>query len=92
MSDTLADRIVDAAVAEATTASWGALRLRCVAERLDITLAELGAVFRDKDAIADAWFARADVAMLSAGTGDFATLPARERLARVIMGLTTPHS
>jgi len=86
MSDTLADRIVDAALAEAVATGWGALRLRRVAERLDISLAELGAVFRDKDAIADAWFARADAAMLSAGTGDFAALPARERLARVIMG------
>ena len=83
--DTLRDRIVDAAVDEAATTGWAALRLRRVAERLGIPLAEFGHHFRDKDAVADAWLARADEAMLAAGTGDFAALPARERLLRVMM-------
>lgn len=83
--DRLADEIVDTAVDEAGAAGWGALRLRRVADRLGISLAELGKRFRDKDAVADAWLARADVAMLSPRTNDFAGLPARERLAHVIM-------
>ncbi len=79
-----AARIVDAAVALAEARGWGALRLRQVAERLDMPLTELRRHFRDKDAVADAWLARADTAMLAAAPRGFAALAARQRLYRVI--------
>jgi hypothetical protein len=51
-----------------------------VAERLNLPLAAIRAEFRDGDAIADAWIARADEAMLATPPRGFAALPARERL------------
>jgi AcrR family transcriptional regulator len=89
-----AARMVDAAVALAEEKGWGAVRLREVAARLDLPLAELRRHFRDKDAVADAWLARADVAMLAAAEPGFEGLPARERLFRVIcrwLDALAPH-
>ena len=43
-------------------------------------MASIRAEFRDGDAIADAWIARADAAMLAAPARGFAVLPARQRL------------
>jgi AcrR family transcriptional regulator len=89
-----ATRIVDAAVALAEERGWGAVRLRQVAERLDMPLAELRRHFRDKDAVADAWLARADTAMLAAAPRGFAALAARQRLYRVIcrwLDALAPH-
>ena len=54
-----ADRIVDAAIALAEERGWENVRLYLVAERLGIGLDDIGREFRDLDAIADAWFARA---------------------------------
>ncbi len=77
-------RIVDAALALAEERGWAALRLRQVAERLDMPLSELRRHFRDKDALADAWLAGADAAMLAPPEPGFEALPARERLFLVI--------
>lgn len=81
----LAGRIVDAAVDLAEEAGWGAVRLHRVAQRLNVSLADVGAHFRDLDAVADAWFARARDAMLAPQAPDFVDLPARERLHSAIM-------
>lgn len=89
-----AARIVDAAVALAEARGWGAVRLRQVAERLDMPLSELRRHFRDKDAVADAWLARADTAMLAAAPRGFAALAARQRLYQVIcrwLDALAPH-
>ncbi len=83
--DGLAGRIVDTAMELAEEAGWGAVRLHRVAERLDASLADVSAHFRDLDAVADAWFARARGAMLAPQGRDFVDLPARERLHLVIM-------
>jgi len=80
----LAARIVDTAIAMAEEEGWDNVRLRRVADALGITLAEIGRHFRDQDAIADAWFARARAAMLAPLEPEFAALPARERLKIVI--------
>ena len=80
-----AERIVDAALELAETVGWEAVRLRRVAERLGISAADIRAEFRDRDAIADAWLARADAAMLAPPPAGFAALPARERLFFAIM-------
>lgn len=64
---TRADAILEAAMAEAEATlpgGWYELRLHRVAERAGVSLNELRAEYRDADAIADAWFARAERAML----------------------------
>lgn len=76
----LRDRIVEAALDIAEDWGWYDIRLHHVAERLNLPLAAIRAEFRDNDAIADAWIARADAAMLAAPPKGFAALPARERL------------
>jgi AcrR family transcriptional regulator len=51
-----------------------------VAARLKIPMSELLAHYRDKDAIADAWFGRAAAAMLAAPPSGFAKQPPEARL------------
>jgi AcrR family transcriptional regulator len=79
------DRIVDATLAVAAEVGWANLRLHQVAERLDLPLAEVHAVFRDKDAVANAWFDRAVAAMLRAPASELAGRPPPERLLAVMM-------
>ncbi len=81
----LDQRIVDAALDLAEEAGWDGLRLRQVAARLGVPLAEVLVHYRDLDAVADAWFRRAWSAMLAAAPEGFAALPARERLHLVMM-------
>ena len=52
-----------------------------IADRIRLPLAEIGRRFRDVDAVANAWFARARLAMLALPTEDFAGRPADERIA-----------
>ena len=73
-------RIVEAALDIAEDWGWYDIRLHHVAERLNLPLAAIRAEFRDGDAIADAWIARADDAMLAEPTAGFAELAAEERL------------
>ncbi|OOO01683.1 MAG: hypothetical protein USCGTAYLOR_02118 [Chromatiales bacterium USCg_Taylor] len=82
----LKQRIVDAALALAEPRSWEVVRLHEVAEAAGITLDELRVYFREKEDIVEAWFDRADAAMLRAATAPgFLTLTTRRRLQRVIM-------
>ncbi len=85
MARTTPARILDTTLDIADDMGWGRLRLRQVAARLNLSMADIRKHYRDKDAIADAWFARADAAMLAPPDAGFAGLPARERLFRVIM-------
>ena len=78
-------RIVDQTMALAADVGWDHLRLRRVAGDLGVSLAELQACHRDLDAVADAWFVRAQQAMLEPFEADFADLPARERVFLVMM-------
>ncbi len=80
------DKIIDAALDLAGRRSWESLRLHDVAAELQLELNDVRAHFREKEDITDAWFDRADAAMLQAGTvPGFADLPARECLHRLIM-------
>ena len=79
------DRIVDAAIAVAEEVGWEDVRLRVVAERLGMSLAEVSEHFRDLDAVADAWFARARQEMLRPVSPEFAGLPARQRLETLLL-------
>ena len=64
----LKQRIVDTALALAEPRSWEVVRLHEVAEVAGITLNELRVYFREKEDIVEAWFDRADAAMLCAGS------------------------
>ncbi len=80
------DRIVDTAIGLAEKSSWESVRLYQIAAELEVALDEIRVYFREKEEIVDAWFDRADAAMLNdAAKPDFIALPARERLERVIM-------
>ncbi len=78
-------RIVDTAVALAEEVGWEAVHLSELAARLKIPMAELAGHYRDKDAVADAWFVRARDAMLATPPKGFAALPAEARLNRLMM-------
>ncbi|MBI5782441.1 MAG: TetR/AcrR family transcriptional regulator [Gammaproteobacteria bacterium] len=83
---TTKDKILDAALDLAMRKSWESLRLHDVAAELQLDLNDLRAHFREKEDITDAWFDRADAAMLQAGMQHgFADLSARERLHRLVM-------
>ena len=77
--------IVDAAIGLAEDIGWERVRLREVAAKLKISLADLHMHYRDLDAVADAWFDRATMAMLAASPRGFAALPADERLYLMVM-------
>ena len=81
-----ADQIVDTAVELGEQTSWEAVRLHEIAVALGITLDDVRTHFREKEDIVDAWFERADSAMLKAAQGaDFPALTPRQRLHRLIM-------
>jgi ubiquinone biosynthesis protein COQ9 len=82
----LREHIVDAALALAEETHWEQVRLHDVAARLEIPLEDIRAHFREKEDLTDAWFDRADAAMLArAEAAGFDALPARERIAELIM-------
>jgi len=80
-----ADAIVDAALNMAEAEGWNEFRLSDLAASLGLSPAQLQAQFRDKDAIADAWFARALAAMLAPAPHGFATMPVRTRLELLLL-------
>lgn len=79
----LRERIVDAAVALADEAGWDRVRLHAVAAELGVGLPAVRAEFPDLDAVADAWLARADDAMLAAPIEPEA--PARARIEQAML-------
>ena len=76
--------LLNVALALAEVEGWSEVRLSRVAERTGVPLPEVGQRFRDVDAIANAWFRRARLAMLDVPAGELRGLAADERLARVI--------
>lgn len=82
----LHDRILDQALALAEAGSWETLRLHDVAEALQISLDDIRRCYPQKDDLVEAWFDRADQAILS-GTAvtEFSQLPESERIERVLM-------
>jgi len=80
------ERIVNAAIALAETHGWERVRLHHVAAALDVTLDDVRRHFREKDEIIDAFFDRADAAMLrDAARAEMAGRSTRERLHRAVM-------
>jgi ubiquinone biosynthesis protein COQ9 len=82
----LSQGIIDAAIDLAEQDSWETVRLHAVATRLGVSLDDVRRVFREKEDIVEAFFDRADEAMLHAAEAPgFLDLPTRVRLHRVIM-------
>jgi AcrR family transcriptional regulator len=79
------DRIVDAALDLAEAHGWANVRLYQVAEHAGLPLTEVGALFRDQDAVANAWFARALAALEQLPADAVVDRPAPERLHAAIM-------
>ena len=79
------EQILDASLELAAAVGWDNLRLYQVAARLGLPLTVVRAEFRDRDAIADAWFARALDQMLAIPPGELVAQPPPERLLRVMM-------
>ena len=80
------EQIVDAALALAAERGWEALRLHDLAAKLGIGLDDIRHHFREKDELIDAWFDRADAAML--GLADSKVLDGftpRQRLVELTM-------
>jgi ubiquinone biosynthesis protein COQ9 len=82
----LHDRILDKALEQAEATSWEQLHLHAVAEALNVTLDDIRQYFPQKDGLVEAWFDRADRALLSAAhSEDFLDLSLDERLFQVIV-------
>jgi ubiquinone biosynthesis protein COQ9 len=80
------DRIIDAALALAGDKHWEAVRLQDVAAAAGLQMTEVHRHFREKEDIVEAFFDRADRAMLAvADTDEFRRLSSRERIHRLIM-------
>lgn len=84
------DTIVDTALQLADARSWEALRLYDVADALGTGLEEIHRYFPQKEDIVDAWFDRADGAMLrQAQRPDFRGLRSQDRLVQSLMAWLT---
>jgi AcrR family transcriptional regulator len=84
--DSLSERILDTAVWLAEERSWESVRLHHVATEMGIDLEVIHHYYRQKDDLVEAWYDRADRAMLAdAALHDYLSLTTRERLHRSIM-------
>ena len=82
----LAEHILDTALQQAEISSWESVNLHTVANSLDISLDDIRCLYPEKDNLVEAWFDRADKAILSSKPSeDFIALPAGERLHKIIM-------
>ena len=78
-------RVLDAALALAEEKGWQAVIFTRLGARLGLDLAELRRLYRDQNAIADAWFRRAQDAMLAKPPPGFRDRPARQRLELLLL-------
>lgn len=82
----LADQILDTALRMAEASSWERLHLYAVAEKLHITLEQIRKIYPQKDDIVEAWFDRADRALLDRQPSDeFLRLSDYKRLRDVML-------
>ena len=79
-------RILDQALEMADHTGWEPLRLHQVADAMGITLNDIRRHYREKEDLAEAWFDRADAAMLAAaGRPETKAMPGADRLEYLIM-------
>lgn len=90
-----ADRILAVALILAERGGWDALHLHEIAATMEIGLADIYRHYRHKDDLAEAWFGRADLALVCATQReDWHSLSTRERLSLAILAwleALTPH-
>ena len=88
-------RILDTALEMGEQRGWDAVHLHEVARAVGASLADVRQLYEHKDALAEAWFDRADAAMLAmAETPGWLELSPRERLHRAIcawLDALAPH-
>ena len=85
-TDNLADKILDTALEMADSDSWESLHLYAIAEKLNLSLDQIRQYYAQKDDLVEAWFDRADKAVLNTfPTAEFIEIYPRERLQKVIM-------
>ena len=83
----LREQIVSTALALGERTSWEQVTLHGVADELGIKLDQIRVYFPQKDDIVEAWFDRADHAMLTAATRrEFRALNEEERVYSAVMG------
>ncbi len=81
-----ANSILDTALELAEVNGWEGLRLHDVAAHMEINLNQIRKYFSQKDDLVEAWFDRADSAMLKdAAAPDYVALLPQDRLHRSIM-------
>ena len=81
-----AEQILETALMLGERHGWDAVHLHDVAQQLGIVLAEIHRHYRQKDDLAEAWFDRADLALIRAGDcAEWNSLSLRERLSRTIL-------
>ena len=81
-----AQQILDCALNLADTCGWERLHLFEVAKELGVGLDAIAKHYKQKDDLVEAWFDRADQAMLLRGKGgDLAALNAEKRLEELLM-------
>jgi ubiquinone biosynthesis protein COQ9 len=82
---TIAQDILDTALALGEQRGWDAIHLHDVARELGVPLATIREHYAQKDALAEAWFDRADAMLLAiAETPGWRELPVAERLHRAL--------
>ncbi|MGZ8163592.1 MAG: hypothetical protein ACXWTT_12075 [Methylobacter sp.] len=86
INNVFANQILDTALSLAESSSWEKIHLYMIAQALEISLDQIRQNYPQKDDLVEAWFDRADSAVLNMGTSpEFINLSVRERLHKVIM-------
>ncbi|MGR8979004.1 MAG: TetR/AcrR family transcriptional regulator [Gammaproteobacteria bacterium] len=86
VTQVLADQILDTALSLAESSSWEDIHLYRIAEELEISLEQIRQNYPQKDDLVEAWFDRADSALLKiTPSPDFMNLSVRERLHYAMM-------
>lgn len=86
INNVLANQILDTALSLAQSSSWEKIHLYMIAQELEISLDQIRQNYPEKDDLVEAWFDRADSAVLNIRPyPDFINLSAHERLHQVMM-------
>jgi len=81
-----ADKILDTALLLSDECGWETLRLHDIAQRLDMPQHRIQTCYRQKDDLVEAWYDRADKAMLkSAESANFLSMDKASRIHHLIM-------
>jgi len=81
-----AEHILEVALMLGERDGWDTVHLHDVARYMGVGLTEIHPHYRQKDDLAEAWFDRADLALIRAGqAADWEGLSVRERLLRTIL-------